>query len=56
VLLNNDVDLKYSSCGVKVISDDRKTPNPAGFWLKEEISPPRAVKAPPIDINLAVPV
>lgn len=40
---------------MKVISELRKIPSPAGFMLRLEKSPPRAPKAPPILVKRAVP-
>jgi hypothetical protein len=45
----------WDSCGLMLISDDLNTPSPAGFWLSDEISPPIAVNAPPMEVNLEVP-
>lgn len=40
---------------VTPISLERYMPMPPGFWVRVDRSPPKAVNAPPIDMNRAVP-
>ena len=42
--------------GVKLTSDFRNTPTDAGFMVMAEMSPPKAVNAPPMALTRAVPL